>query len=1047
MKEYIVEQAALGWFEGYFYDTARGADISPGADYPLRGSYEEVVLLPRLKAALRKLNPDMPEDAIVQATTLASRPPEPTLEQNNRWFHRLLTDGADVEYRTENGDTRGDKAKFFDRHNLIANDFLVVHQLTIKNGEHTRRPDLVVFLNGLPVAVIELKDPTNEEATLWTAYDQLQDYKAAIPALYAYNELLVISDGDRSRVGSLTADQDRFTPWRSIKDDSFPGEPTLENVITGLFRPDALLDYISHCIVFEENEATGRIIKKIGGYHQFRAMRKARERVKIALKPNGDGRGGVVWHTQGSGKSLTMLMLSGALVDDEQMENPTIVVVTDRNDLDGQLFGTFADGRALLRQVPEQADSRDDLAAKLNRASGGVVFTTIQKFEERADPVSERSNIVVLADEAHRSQYGFLKGGARWMRDNLPNATFVGFTGTPIEGDDRSTRRVFGQDVDIYDIRQAIDDNATVPIYYEMQLIKLLPDEEGIAKAEQLIIDAAEADETGAEIDADITVPLEELAGANERLKTLAAQIVSHFDKRSEVIDGKGMIVCMSRDICMNLYDEIIALRADWHADEDDAGAIKVVMDANVSPRKFNKDKNGNIIRDDKGEPVYLETAEQFEQRSARTKYHGRTKVRRERLATRLKDNTDPIRLVIVCDMWLTGFDCPPLHTMYLDKPLAGHNLMQAIARVNRVFGDKPGGVVVDYLGIADQLRDAIQTYTQAGGEGKPVEKIQDQAVPLMQRNAEELATFFDGFDYLTLIDGSDADQLRAIVDGADFVLKQENGKKRFMDMVEGLSKAYALSVPRPETEPLRVHLSFYQNVRAALKKRLSDDKESFGGNSSAAVKQVISGAIKTDGVIDLFDVAGLPDANVGILSDDFLNRLAALPQKNLALETLKKLLGDEIRSRERVNIVQSRTFRESLESVLQRYSNRAITTAQVIEELIGLARTITSAISEGREMGLNDAEVAFYYALADNSSARKELQDDTLKTIARELAESIKRKARLDWTQRDAVRADMRRTVRRLLAKYGYPPDEQEAATQLIIRQAELMANQQNAG
>lgn len=1025
MNENIVEQAALGWFEFLGYHTARGADISPGGGSPLRERYEDVVLLPRLKAALRRLNPNMPEDAIVQAVTIVSRPPEPTPEQNNRWFHTLLTDGVPVEYRTPEGETRGDKAKLLDRHNFSANDLLVVRQLTVKNGEKTRRPDLVVFLNGLPVAVIELKDPANEDATLWTAYDQIQDYKAAIPALFAFNEIIVISDGDQSRVGSLTADQDRFTPWRSIKDGRFPGEPTLENLITGLFRLDTLPDYLMHCIAFEEDERTGRIVKKIGGYHQFRAVRRARERVKFALKPDGDARGGVVWHTQGSGKSLTMLMLSGALIGDEQLQNPTIVVVTDRNDLEGQLFGTFADGRALLRQTPEQAESREDLAAKLNRASGGVIFTTIQRFEERAEPVSQRSNIVVLADEAHRSQYGFLKGGARWMRENLPNATFVGFTGTPVESGDRSTRGVFGDEVDIYDIKQAIDDNATVPIFYEMQLIKLLPDEAGIAEAELLIAEAAEADEVGSK-DNDIAVSLEELAGSRERLETLANQIVTHFVGRSEVIDGKAMIVCMSRDICMDLYDAIVTLRPDWHADEDEKGVIKVVMDANVSKRRPG------------------ESDQAYAARSERTKKHGRTKARREKLANRLKDNTDALKLAIVCDMWLTGFDCPSLHTMYLDKPLAGHNLMQAIARVNRVFGDKPGGVVVDYLGIADQLHDAIQTYTQAGGEGKPVERIQDEAIPVMQRHAEELATFFNGFDYDLLLRGSEADQLSAIIEGVNYVLGQENGKKRFMDMVALLSKAFALAVPRPETHPVRDHLSFYQNVRAAIRKRLDDGPIKKSGAGASAVRQVISGAVRTDGVIDLFAVAGLPDTNVGILSDEFLNRLAALPQKNLALETLKKLLSDQIKSRERVNIIQSRTFRESLEAVLTRYSNRAISTAQVIEELIGLAKTITTAIVEGRETGLNEEEVAFYQALSDNNSAREILKDDTLRMIARELAESIKRKATLDWTQRDAVRADMRRTVRRLLTKYGYPPDAQEAATQLVIQQAELMAENQ---
>jgi type I restriction enzyme R subunit len=1023
MKEVVAEKAALGWFESLGYHILRGADISPGGDNPMREGYGDVVLLPRLKAALRKLNPDMPEEAIVQAATIVSRPSEPTLEQNNRWFHRLLTDGVPVEYRTSDGESRGDRAKLFDGNGSPANDFLVVYQLTIKNGDTARRPDLVIFLNGLPIAVFELKDPSSEEATLWTARDQLQDYKISIPSLFIFNEILVISDGDQSRVGSLTSDQDRFTPWRSIDDDRDPGEPTLEAVITGLFRPEVLAQYLSQCVAFEEDERSGRIIKKIAGYHQFRAIRKARERVKLALKPEGDGRGGVVWHTQGSGKSLTMLMLAGALVGDARLENPTIVVVTDRNDLDGQLFETFADGRALLRQDPEQAQSREDLGAKLRRASGGVVFTTIQKFEERPDPVSERSNIIVLADEAHRSQYGFLKGGARWMRENLPNATFVGFTGTPVEGDDRSTRAVFGGDIDVYDIKQAIDDNATVPIFYEMQLIKLLPDEAGISEAERLIAEAAEANEVGSKEEPDIDVPLEELAGSIDRLKTLAGEIVSHFESRSEVIEGKGMIVCMSRDICMDLYDAIISLRSTWHADEDELGSIKVVMDANVSKKR-------------KGESDRAYAA-----RNERTRLHGRTKGRRARLAERLKDNSDPLRLVIVCDMWLTGFDCPSLHTMYLDKPLAGHNLMQAIARVNRVFGDKPGGVIVDYLGIADQLSKAIRTYTQAGGEGRPVETIQDEAVPLMRRHAEELAAFFSGFDYTSLLHGSDADQLRAIIDGANYVLAQENGKRRFMDMVALLSKAFALSVPRPETSAVREHLSFYQSVRAAIRKRLDDTGGGGQAAVSPAVRQVISGAVRTDGIIDLFEVAGLPNANVGILSNDFLDRIAALPQKNLALETLKKLLSDQISGRERVNIVQSRTFRQSLEDVLRRYSNRAISTAQVIDELIGLAKAITSAIEAGRETGLTEEEVAFYQALSENASAREVLQDDILRRIAKDLAASIKTKVTLDWTQRDTVRADMRRTVRRLLTKYGYPPDAQEDATQLVIRQAELMA------
>ncbi len=1013
MNESIVEKAALGWFEFLGYDPAKGADISPGSDSPLRGSHEDVVLEPRLCAAMRKINDHLPEDAIEQAVRMVTRPPEPTLEQNNRWFHGLLTDGIDVEYRTKDSETRGDKAWLVDFAKPERNDLLVVNQFTVKCGNSTRRPDIVMFLNGLPIVVIELKDPTDEQADIWKAFRQLQDYKRQIPSLFVYNELLVVSDGNTTRVGSLTAGSDRFSPWRSIEDCRKPGPASLETLIKGLFEPSRLLDYVRRCVTFEEDDRSGDIIKKVAGYHQFRAVRNARASVKSALKPpagEGDGRGGVIWHTQGSGKSLTMLMLAGALIGDEQLANPTIVMVTDRNDLDGQLFGTFAAGRALLRQEPEQAESREDLAARLNRASGGVVFTTIQKFEERGDAVSERSNIVVMADEAHRSQYGFLDGGARWMRQAIPNATFVGFTGTPLERDDKNTPAVFGDYADIYDIRQAVEDNATVRIFYEMRLVKLLPDEAGIAEAERLLGAAEAADKEGREIPQDIEVPLAELVGAKERLKLAAKEIVEHFEKRREVIEGKALVVCMSRNICMDLYDEIVALRTDWHADEDNAGFVKVVMTGSAG----------------EGE---------------RVAQHARTKARREALARRFKDPEDDLRLVIVCDMWLTGFDCPPMHTMYLDKPLAGHNLMQAIARVNRVFGEKPGGVVVDFLGIADQLRDAVQTYTQAGGEGNPVEKIQDEAVPLMQKQYESLRDFFNGFDYSGFAGGEEAAQLRAVTNGADYVFAQNEGKRRFMTMVAGLSKAFALSVPREETDAIRDHLAYFQSVRAAIRKRLADDGPPPPPDARAAVRQVISGAIASDGVIDLFQAAGLAEPNVGILSEEFLERLAALPHKNLALETLRKLLNDQIRSREKVNIVQSRSFRESLEAILTKYNNRAVTTAQVIEELIGLAQTIREAIQRGEESGLSEEEVAFYDALADNESARQVMQDETLKLIARELADRIKAKASLDWTQRETVRADMRRTVRRLLTKYGYPPDAQEAATQLVIRQAELMA------
>lgn len=1011
ISEEVVEQAALGWFEALGYDSYTGADVSPGGSIPLRANYETAVLNDVLLASLRRTNSNLPEDAIDQVIRLVTRPPEPTLAQNNRWFHQLITNGVAVEYRTPEGDTRGDVARLIDFDDLNNNEFLVVRQLTVVHGNVTRRADLVIYVNGLPLGVIELKDLSDESAGITQAYLQLQEYKHHIPALFTYNEVMAISDGDSTRVGSLTASSDRFAPWRSLEDSQMPGRSSLESLIHGLFAPHHLIDYLRFCITFQEDDRTGEIIKRIAGYHQFRAVLKGRDSVKQALRPLGDGRGGVVWHTQGSGKSLTMLMLSGALIADPLLKNPTLVVVTDRNDLDGQLFDTFVAGRALLRQEPEQADSRVDLAAKLDRISGGVVFTTMQKFEERGIAINDRSNVVVLADEAHRSQYGFVAGGARWMRDALPNATFVGFTGTPLERSDRNTRAVFGEDIDDYDIRQSIEDKATVPIYYEMRLIKLLPDETGIAEAQRFLDVISESDNEGVKAPSEIDIPFRDLVGARERLKIVAREIVDHFEQRREVIEGKGMAVCMTRNIAMDLYDEIVALRPDWHAKDDEEGFLKVVMTGSAS----------------EGDRVFQ---------------HSRTKARRERLASRFVDPESNLRLVIVCDMWLTGFDCPPMHTMYLDKPLAGHNLMQAIARVNRVFGEKPGGVVVDFLGIADQLRDAVQEYTSAGGRGKAVESIQAEAIPLMQRNYEALRDFFSGLDYNGFVGGSAEEQLQSILLGVDHVLSKEDGRRRFMTMVAALSQAFALSVPSLETQEVRDSLAYWQAVRAAIRKRLSTSIVPTVSDTQTAVRQVISGAIVSDGVIDLFQAVGLTEQSVGILSDEFLERIAALPERNLAYETLRKLLNDQITSRERINIVQSQEFRDALEAVLRRYMNRAITTAQVIDELIGLARVIREKVEIGEESGLTQEELAFYDALADNESAREVMQDETLVLIARELSDRIRSKATLDWTQRESVRADMRRTVRRLLARYGYPPDAQERATQLIIRQAELTAN-----
>ena len=1015
MDELTAELAAAAWFESVRIPVMSASELTEEGHFG-PGS---VILATVLRGVLRRLNPDLPHDTIEEVVRILSRPPHPTLIQNNRWFHALVTDGVEIEYHESNsGETRGDRARLVDFDNPAANDLLVLRQLSVAGPSgKIIRPDLTVFLNGLPVAVIELKDPTDTQANLGVAIDQLDRYMQIAPDLFVSNLVLVVSDGMLTRVGSITSGRSRFMPWRPIDDREGGGAPTLEALIRGLFDPPTLVDYLRTCVTFEEDER-GEIAKKIAGYHQFRAVRKARTSVLARLKPpsgTGDGRGGVIWHTQGSGKSLTMLMLAGGLIRESRMNNPTIVMITDRNDLDDQLFDTFTAGRALLRQDPVQAVSREHLKALLDRAAGGVVFTTIQKFAEAHGVVSERSNIVVMADEAHRSQYGFVEGGARWMREALPNATFVGFTGTPLERDDRNTIHVFGEYADVYDIRQAVEDGTTRPLYYESRIIKLKVDEEGARVAEEKVEYVADRDrDRGGEGAEDrIRVPLESLVGAQERIERLSAFIVEHWEKRRAAMEGKAMVVTMSRDIAARLYEAIRTLRPDWHDVDDERGAMKVVV-----------------------------TGTQEDPEPLRN--HVRTKAARKRLAERFKAPHDDLRLVIVCDMWLTGFDCPPAHTMYLDKPLAGHSLMQAIARVNRVYGDKPGGLIVDLLGLADQLGDALATYTQAGGTGEAVRRVQNEAVPAMQEAFEKLRGFFHGCDYEQALDAKPQAVLRVYLRAIDHVFGQNDGWKRLRTLVKELSAAFALAVPRPETEAITAHVAFFQRVVAMIRNRLADDTGGGAGHArqrdiDAAVRQVIGGAIDADEVIDLFAVAGLSDARLDILSDEFLGRVAALEQKNLALETLRKLLNDQIRITERTNIVQSRKFREALEDAMLRYTNRAITTAEMISQLIDLAKSLRDAQRHGEELGLSGDETAFYDALAENKSAREAMQSDTLRLLARKLTEKVKNMPKLDWTHRESVRASLRRDVRRLLAKYGYPPDLAEDATQLILRQAEL--------
>ena len=1009
IDEQLIEEGAGTCFGSVGMTVKRGVDIDDAGE---RTSANQCLLHSCLGPALRRLNSDLPRECLEGIARTLAHPPHPTMIQNNRWFHSLLVDGVPVEYRdAKSGEMRGGRARLVDFDDPTANDWLAVRQLTIVGGSGKHiRPDVLLFLNGLPIVVIELKDPADTQADLGVAVDQLKRYMHTAPDLFVPNVLCAVSDGMLTRVGSITSGSSRFMPWRPLADEG--GAPTLEAMIRGLLEPRALLDYLRSCVTFEEDER-GDIVKKIAGYHQFRAVRKARASVLAHVKPDGDGRGGVIWHTQGSGKSLTMLMLAGALVREPRMANPTIVMITDRNDLDDQLFDTFAAGRALLRQAPVQAASRDDLQKLLDRAAGGVVFTTIQKFAEDHGVISERCNVVVMADEAHRSQYGFVEGGARWMREALPNATFVGFTGTPLEGDDKNTIHVFGEYTDVYDIRRAVEDGATKPLYYESRIVKLRVDEEGAKVAEDELEYVVKAEGEGEQPDDAVRVRLESLVGAPERIERVAKFIVEHWEKRREAMEGKAMVVTMSRDIAARLYEAIRALRPGWHDADDERGAMKVVVTGSG----------------DDAEPL---------------RSHVRTKAARKRLAERFKDPADELRLVIVCDMWLTGFDCPPAHTLYLDKPLAGHNLMQAIARVNRVYGDKPGGLIVDLLGLADQLADALATYTRAGGTGEAVRKVQDEAVPAMQTAFEKLHDFFHGCDYSPALNAEPASVLPLYLRAIDHVLGQDDGWHRFRTLVKELSTAFALAVPRPEAAAITPDLAFFQRCAAMIRKRLADDDGRHTANSrkrdvDAAVRQVIGGAVDADDMIDLFAVAGLEEARLDILSDDFLQRVAALEQKNLALETLRKLLNDQIRVTKRNNLVQSKKFREALEDAMVRYTNKAISTAEMITRLIDLAKSLREARKHGEELGLSAEETAFYDALADNESAREAMQSDMLRLMARELSEMVKKMPKLDWTQRESVRASLRRNVRRMLAKYGYPPDLAEGATQLVLKQAEL--------
>ena len=1011
ITETVVEEAAIDWFKSLGYQYLPGPDIACDGSYPERGSYADVILEGRLHSVLVALNPDIPAEALEDAFRKVTRPDSPNPIVNNRQFHKMLTEGVDVEYRNEEGRIVGDKVWLMDFACPERNDWLVVNQFTVIEGQQNRRPDLVVFVNGLPLAVIELKNPADENATLKTAYNQFQTYKMDIPSLFSYNEMLVISDGTEARVGTLTSGQEWFLPWRNSNGTTVEQKDILELevLLNGVFEKSRFLDLVRHFILFEVDGS--KITKKIAAYHQYHAVNAAVAATVKATSPEGDKRVGVVWHTQGAGKSLTMVFYAGKIILHPAMENPTLVLLTDRNDLDQQLFDNFALAQDILRQEPKQATNREHLRKLLRIASGGILFTTIQKFLPengiRFPLLSDRHNIVVIADEAHRSQYDFIDGLARNMRDALPNASFIGFTGTPIEKADRSTPAVFGDYISIYDIQQAVIDGATVRIFYEGRLAKIELKENERPHIDPEFEEVTESEEENVrEKLKNKWARLEAMVGTEKRINLVTKDIVNHFEQRLEAMDGKGMIVCMSRRICVDLYDALLKLHPSWHHQDDDKGAIKVIMTGSA------------------GDPANFQP-------------HIRNKIRREAIKKRMRDPSDPIKLVIVRDMWLTGFDAPCLHTMYIDKPMRGHVLMQAIARVNRVFRDKPGGLIVDYLGIADELKKALADYTE--GSRRDTGIPQEEAVAIMLEKYEIVSSMFHGFDYSKFITGTPAERLKVIPSAMEHILSQEDGKTRLLQSVTELSQAFALSVPHIDALRIRDDVGFFQTIRATIAKniRIPGKPEE---ELDLAIRQIVSRAVSSDEVVDIFSAAGLKKPDISILSDEFLSELQGMPHRNLALEVLQKLLNDEIKARARKNLVQSRSFAEMLERTIQRYQSRTIEAAQVILELIELAKEMREAKSRGEKLGLTEEEEAFYDALEVNDSAVKVLGDETLKTIARELVEAVRRNVTIDWTVRESVRAKLRTTVKRLLRKYGYPPDKQERATLTVLEQAELL-------
>ena len=1063
ITENEIELFAIKLLEKQGFEYIYAPNIAPDSDTPMRESFEDVILKEKLQNALSTINSTLDYDLIEYAVKEVQRLRTTELLADNEAFHKMLTEGITVEIQKD-GVTRGEIVRLIDFDDVGNNDFIVSNQFTIVENGINKRPDLILFINGLPLVVVELKNPVDENATIGSAYKQIQTYKSVIPSLFTYNAFCIISDGLEAKAGTISAGLTRFMSWKSADGKSEASKliSQVETMITGMLNPVTLLDLLRNFIVYEkstnEDSKTGittiETVKKLAAYHQYYAVNKAvastmravgegyadvvaEPPVNYGLKdvkeqPIGDGKAGVVWHTQGSGKSLSMVFYTGKIV--LALNNPTILVITDRNDLDDQLFDTFASSSSLLRQEPIQAEDRNHLKKLLKVASGGVIFATIQKFQPQEgnvyDELSDRRNIIVLADEAHRTQYGFkpktvdekdkdgnvigkkiVYGFAKYLRDALPNATYLGFTGTPIESTDVNTPAVFGNYVDIYDIAQAIEDGATVKIYYESRLAKITLSDEGKELVKELDSELRNDDLSETQKTKAKWTQLEALIGSKNRVKEVAQDIVSHFEKRQEVFDGKGMIVAMSRRIAVELYSEIIKLKPEWHSDELSKGVIKVVMTSTSSD-------------------------------GAEIQKHHTTKTQRRDLANRMKDVNDELQLVIVRDMWLTGFDAPSMHTLYIDKPMKGHNLMQAIARVNRVYKDKPAGLVVDYLGIASDLKKALSFYSDSGGKGDPA-LAQEQAVALMLEKLEIVSQMYHGFEYEKYFEADTREKLSLILEAEEHILGLEDGKKRYIDEVTALSQSFAIAVPHEEAMDVKDEISFFQAVKARLVKFSSTGSGRTDEELETTIRQVIDKALVSEQVIDIFDASGIKKPDISILSEEFLLEVQGMKHKNIAMEVLKKLLNDEIKTRLKKNLVQSKSLMEMLQNSIKKYHNKIITAAEVIEELINLSKEIHKMDEEPKAMGLTDFEYAFYCAIANNDSAKEVMEQDVLRELAVVLTERVKANASIDWTIKESVRAKLKVIVKRTLRQFGYPPDMQKLATETVLKQAEMIASE----